>query len=70
MDNLMEKLKELSIYPILAVGLLLICSLFLLMFRFAEAESLSLVLLTALLISAISFLIMKLLVHKKLHGEF
>lgn len=70
MDNLMEKLKELSIYPILAVGLLLICILFVLMFRFAEAESLSMVLITALLISAVSFLIMKVLVHKKLRGEF
>lgn len=69
MDNLMEKLKKLSIYPILIVGLLLICILFVLMFRFAEAESLSMVLLTSLLIAGVSFFIMKILVYKKLHGD-
>ena len=65
----MEKLKKLSIYPILIVGLLLICILFVLMFRFAEAESLSMVLLTSLLIAGVSFFIMKILVYKKLHGD-
>ena len=69
MDYLMEKLKNLSIYPIIGGGVLLICALFVLMFRFADAENLFMVLLTSLLIAAVSFLIMKILVYKKLHGE-
>ena len=70
MGDPIEKLLNMSIYPILAVGFLLISALFILMFRFADAENLGLVLLMVLLISLVSVFMVRLIVYKKRYGGF
>ncbi|AKB25541.1 hypothetical protein MSMTP_2072 [Methanosarcina sp. MTP4] len=70
MDDMMEKLVNMSFYPVLLVGLVLISALFVLMFRFAEAENLGLVLSMALLISFVSVLIVRFIVYKRKYGGF
>lgn len=68
MGDPIEKLLDMSLYPILAVGLLLISVFFVLMFRFADAENLGLVLLMVLLISMVSVFMVRLIVYKKRYG--
>ncbi len=70
MDDSKEKLLNMSFYPIILVGLLLISALFVLMFRFADETNLSMVLLMSLLISVVAILLVRFIVYKKKYGGF
>jgi len=70
MDDPIEKLVNMSLYPILLVGLVLISALFVLMFRYADEANLSMVLLMSLLISMVSIFLVRIIVYKKRYGGF
>lgn len=70
MDDPIEKLVNMSLYPILLVGLVLISALFVLMFRFADEANLGMVLLMSLLISMVSIFLVRIIVYKKRYGGF
>ncbi|MDD3043719.1 MAG: hypothetical protein PHV51_06215 [Methanosarcinaceae archaeon] len=64
LEDIFENLSDLTIYLIIAVGFFLVVLFFTLMSRYAEAESLSLVILMALLASLTAVFIMRLLVFR------